>query len=155
MNLPKDVLEAIERAAQEGRVTEGGKAVIPGDLVGPGLGMLGMPQVSQAPLPDGISEEEFRRLVVQLAETLGWACYHTHDSRKSDEGFPDQVFVRERVVYAELKKTGGKLSAKQKRWLSLLNNAGEETYLWYPQDWTAIVGVLGRSGKLCPSKLLG
>ena len=40
-----------------------------------------------------ISEAEFQQQVVQLATICGFESFHTYDSRKSDEGFPDWVFV--------------------------------------------------------------
>lgn len=42
--------------------------------------------------------------VVDAARLNGWLVYHTHDSRRSAEGFPDLVMLRlSRMVVAELK----------------------------------------------------
>jgi hypothetical protein len=40
------------------------------------------------------SEAALQALVVGVAQLYGWAHYHTHDSRRSDEGWPDLVLCR-------------------------------------------------------------
>tara|TARA_Y100001938_G_C8085114_1_gene431479 strand:+ start:2011 stop:2382 length:372 start_codon:yes stop_codon:yes gene_type:complete len=98
---------------------------------------------------DGIplykTEKEFTNAVRELALLNGWLYYHTYDSRRSDRGFPDCVFVKDgRVIFAELKVPRGKLSAYQKEWLTELNEvSGVEVYLWFPKDWDEIEVVLG------------
>src|SRR5882762_234751 len=73
--------------------------------------------------------------VRRLAKTHGWLCYHTYNSRRSDEGFPDLVLVREAVIFAELKSRTGKPSHAQHIWLRMLERTGNvEVYLWRPQD---------------------
>lgn len=91
-------------------------------------------------------ESAFQAKVEQTAQLMGWLCYHTHDARRSNKGFPDLVLVRERVIYAELKAARGKLSADQVIWLESLSRAGAETYLWRPDDWEDIIHVLRRGG---------
>ena len=52
----------------------------------------------------GMSEDVFQRQVEELAESLGWKVYHTHDSRRSHRGWPDLVLGRRgRVLFRELK----------------------------------------------------
>ena len=67
------------------------------------------------------TEKQWQATVTQLAQTLGWMVYHTHDSRRSEPGFPDLVLARDRIVaaYAELKtdKPSSVLSDSQVRWL--------------------------------------
>lgn len=94
-----------------------------------------------------ITEAKFQAQVSGLARVQGWLDYHTHDSRRSDPGFPDCVFVRgERVIFAELKREkGGVTSPKQKAWLAALEATGAvEAYLWKPSDWPQITKVLSR-----------
>ena len=90
------------------------------------------------------TEKQFTNAVREYAVLKGWLYYHTYDSRRSDRGFPDCVFVRDgRVVFAELKIPRGKLSAYQMEWLVELNQAEcAEVYLWFPKDWDAIEEVL-------------
>ena len=47
-------------------------------------------------------ERDFQRMVEDFAHHMGWSLtYHTYDSRRSDEGFPDLVAIRdERLLFA-------------------------------------------------------
>jgi hypothetical protein len=93
-----------------------------------------------------VSEREFMSQVVQLAKHCGWRVYHTHDSRRSEAGFPDLVLVRRSTcecVHAELKSDRGKPTAEQAAWLADLRLAGLRVYLWRPADWPEIERVLG------------
>ena len=50
-----------------------------------------------------------------------------------------------RLILAELKRVGGRLTAAQRGWLDALSAcAGVECYLWTPDDWEAIVAALQR-----------
>jgi hypothetical protein len=66
-----------------------------------------------------------------------WLAFHAHDSRHSEAGFPDWVFVRERVVYAELKAMKGIVSPAQQAWHDALRVAGAEVYFWRPEHWNS------------------
>ena len=90
------------------------------------------------------SEKTFQARVEALGRLRGWRVYHTHDSRRSEAGFPDLVCVRPPVVvFAELKRPGGHLGRKQQEWLGLLAACGEvQAHLWRPQDWERIDQVL-------------
>jgi hypothetical protein len=89
-----------------------------------------------------LSEKAFLVQVTALAKLLGWLLYHTHDSRRSEPGFPDLVLLRERVVWAELKTDAGRLTPAQAAWVEALRRAGQEVYLWRPGDWGQIQAVL-------------
>jgi hypothetical protein len=53
-------------------------------------------------------EDPFREQVEQLAAFYGWLGYHTHDSRRSAPGFPDDVFVRgAELLFVEMKPDKG------------------------------------------------
>ena len=94
-----------------------------------------------------MSEREWQTQVVTLARTLGWATYHTFDSRRSQPGMPDLILVRDRVLFAELKRESGKLSAAQDEWLARLRRAGAEHYVWRPRDLETVGAVLSRRGR--------
>ena len=48
----------------------------------------------------------------------GWHFYHTHNSRRSDAGFPDCVCVKGgRMLVFELKAQGGRVSRQQRQWI--------------------------------------
>lgn len=93
-------------------------------------------------------ERAFQAQVMELAARLGWRTYHTWMSIHSAAGFPDCVVVRPpRVVFAEIKREGGKPTAAQAAWLAALGACpGVETYLWQPSDWDAIVATLSAGG---------
>lgn len=77
----------------------------------------------------------------------GWWCFHPYDSRRSTgEGWPDLTLVRERIVYAELKRDrGGRLSPAQIGVHELLRAAGGEVYVWWlPRDLPEVARVLAR-----------
>ncbi len=46
------------------------------------------------PVSEKLYEKPFQAQVVELARLSGWLTYHTHDSRRSQSGFPDLVLVR-------------------------------------------------------------
>ena len=66
--------------------------------------------------------------------------YHTHNSKRSDPGFPDCVIgvtwwakaPEPRMIAAELKTEKGKLTAAQIEWLTFFYHADVETYVWRP-----------------------
>jgi hypothetical protein len=80
---------------------------------------------------------------VAEAKRHGWLCYHTYDSRRCEPGFPDWVFIRERVLWVELKSADGKVSIKQAKWGAALVRAGQTWVVWRPADWQTIVTTLG------------
>ncbi len=129
MRVNQDVLDAIERLRAEGRLIERPHVVA-------------LPAVPVSAPPANESEKKFMARVRKLASDLGWLDYHTHDSRRSEAGFPDLVLVRERVVYVELKTNKGRLTAAQKDWIDRLKEAGAEVRVWRPSDWATIEEVL-------------
>lgn len=92
------------------------------------------------------TEREWQRHVVSLAQLQAWAPYHTHDSRRSQRGFPDLVLVRPpRVIFSELKTNKGRVRPEQKWWRSLLEGCpGVEYYLWRPSEESQVREVLAR-----------
>jgi hypothetical protein len=94
----------------------------------------------------GISERQFEAQVRELATLTGWMVYHTNNSLRSPEGFPDLVLARApRLIFAELKSAGGRVSDQQTYWLDELRGvAGVETYVWRPADLDEITRILSR-----------
>jgi len=93
-----------------------------------------MPTTASRPLAAAMSEAQLLATIRQACRTLGLPCYHTHDSRRSEPGFPDLVIVGERVIYRELKSARGRLSAEQRAWLDALAHAGQDADVWRPDD---------------------
>jgi hypothetical protein len=90
------------------------------------------------------SERSFQTAVIQLARLQGFRVYHTHDSRKSEPGFPDLVLARERIVFVELKAQKTRITDEQLDWQQALNEAGAEIHFWRPSDWPVIERILSR-----------
>lgn len=92
-----------------------------------------------------LSERDFQAQVIELAETLGYRCYHTHDSRRSREGWPDLAMWKiGRFLLAELKTERGHLQEMQLITIAQLRAAGVEAHIWRPRDWDKIVATLRR-----------
>lgn len=71
---------------------------------------------------------------------LGYIAYHTYDSRRSAEGFPDLVLVHPGigdlpVIFAELKNQRRQLDDAQRVWLRALDDRATLARLWRPYDW--------------------
>lgn len=83
----------------------------------------------------GMAEADLQSRVERLARELGWLIYHTHDSRRSQAGFPDLVLVRRgRLVWRELKTMKGKVTPEQQEWLDALTVANADVGVWRPID---------------------
>lgn len=120
-------------------------------------------------MPRRESEDDFQLAVVQIATYNGWRHYHTHDSRHSVAGFPDEIFVRPpRLLVVELKAEDGRVSVEQAAWIGAFTAVGAsvryvvdlvhehrlaeglqeptvETYVWRPSDWPEIERILART----------
>ncbi len=84
------------------------------------------------------TEAQFQSAVRKLAVRAGWRCYHTHDSRKSDEGYPDLTLIhskRRQAVWLELKSMGGVSSLPQREWIDAIQRAGFVAAIVKPTDW--------------------
>ena len=93
-------------------------------------------------MAEPLAEKIVQDSIVELAGMLGWLVYHTHDSRRSQAGFPDLVLVRERVIYAEIKRVGKQPRPSQVEWLNALSRAGAEVYLWTEADYDEVAAIL-------------
>ena len=98
-------------------------------------------------------EKSFAHQIEYLLELGGWRwCHFEPAVRQSgtwatplrgDKGLPDYLAVRgTRLVFAEIKGTGGRLSIDQKAWIADLLVAGIETYVWHPEDLESAQKVL-------------
>ncbi|WP_149183284.1 VRR-NUC domain-containing protein [Streptomyces sp. TRM49041] len=93
------------------------------------------------------SEEQWRRQVREIATRYGWElAYHTADSRRSDAGWPDEVFghiTQRRTLFVEFKSDTGRLRPEQRVWLAHLADSGFEVAVWRPRDLHTVLRVLG------------
>jgi len=82
-----------------------------------------------------MSERDFQQVITDLAQYCGWCYYHTHDSRRSNPGWPDCAIWRPgRFMLRELKTDKGRLSAAQTVVLAGLRDAGVDADVWRPRD---------------------
>ena len=94
------------------------------------------------------THDQFMNKVIQAAETFfGFKrIYHPWKSFHSEAGFPDLVMVNpsaRRLIFAEIKKEGAKLTPAQQEWIDTLKTIeGIEVYVWYPHDWLEIEKIL-------------
>ena len=73
---------------------------------------------------------KFEQDVISAGKTAGWLVYHTHDSRRSEPGFPDAVMVRgEDSFFPEVKCGADTTSEDQIKWLLALRRAGHNVCL--------------------------
>jgi hypothetical protein len=108
-------------------------------LAAPGTLVNGRPVATPEP-PSFGSEKQFMAEVMKLLKEHRWRTYHTHDSRKSNAGFPDIVAVRgRRVLWIELKTEEGRVSAAQQNWIDDLVAAGQKAFVLRPSQWEELV----------------
>ena len=86
-----------------------------------------------------MSEKELQASVEHAALLHGWLYYHTHDSRRSERGFPDLVLVRDGVIiFAELKVKKRKPSWDQLKWITSLSEvkgSWVRVFIWTEKEW--------------------
>jgi hypothetical protein len=89
-------------------------------------------------LARAMSEAELQESVRRLCEGLGLLYYHTHDARRSPEGFPDCVIGSPRggrIIVRELKRERQNPTPAQQKWLNALGSAhGISAGVWRPRD---------------------
>lgn len=105
-----------------------------------------MPRRARSAATGQLLEHAFQQQVEGLARVYRWRRYHTHDSRRSNAGFPDLVLVRgPELLFVELKTRTGRVRPEQHDWLDALRAVpGIEVYLWRPDDWDALHQRLAR-----------
>jgi len=95
------------------------------------------------------SEADFQNAIIKLAKEQGWLVYHTHDSRRSQAGFPDLVMIKGNyLIVAELKNRTGKLSEAQTTWVKAFEAVNiTNINVWKPgTDNDEIVEMLLKKG---------
>ena len=98
-------------------------------------------------------ESDLLDAVLALAKVYGFRAVHWRAAKTAHgwrtpvqgdgKGWPDLLLVKGgRMIAAELKSDTGRLAPEQRLWLSVLEGAGVETYLWRPSDLQHIADVL-------------
>ena len=106
-----------------------------------------------------MTEAQFQKAVIAIAEMYGWRVCHFHDSRrqirpgvfigdKQSKGYPDLTLCHPRhgVAWAELKSDTGRTSPEQNEWIQALHVAGQVAYVWRPRDLIAVQRFLKDGG---------
>jgi hypothetical protein len=106
------------------------------------------------------TEDEWRGDVLEYAAALGWTVAYFRPARTEGgwrtpvgadgKGWPDLTLVRDRIVFAELKRETAELEPEQIGWRDRLISAGAEWYLWRPRDADEVLAVLRRRGSYWP-----
>ena len=102
-----------------------------------------------------MTEKDFQQQVTELLSLLGWRwChfrtaigYHGRYQTPLDgyPGWPDLVAVKgRRLLFIELKSAKGKVTQGQQEWLDALQTAGQEVYVWRPDDFATLTEILQR-----------
>ena len=83
------------------------------------------------------SETQFQSKVGTYAKMKGCLHYHTHNSERSEGGFPDSVIVGNYIMFRELKSDSDSaaVSKKQREWIERLESVGADVGVWWPIDW--------------------
>lgn len=89
-------------------------------------------------------ERDFQRLIVEAAGYLGYAVYHTFDSRRSNPGWPDLVLLKQgRMICLELKTERGRIRPEQEVWIAALDQVpGVTARIVRPSQWDQIEALL-------------
>ena len=150
MKASRDVLDNIDRARAEGRVSEGPHARVPPPVL--------------IDIPHGVSEAEFQKSVIAMAQAHGWKVAHLRKVRvqranghsfwetpvaADGKGFPDLVMVNRnggvgRLIVAELKVGRNETTPEQRDWLTgfmscMAPGSRIGVFVWRPEDWRDIV----------------
>jgi hypothetical protein len=94
--------------------------------------------------PEGVLEARLRMFAMQA----GYLYYHTHNSQRSNPGYPDSALVHPDggpLYLWELKSADGQVSLAQRRWLDALAKVTHvETGVYRPEDWATLQALLTR-----------
>ena len=104
------------------------------------------------PKPPKPLERDVQETIIDLAHAFGWRVAHFRPAETKKgwrtpvsadgKGFPDLVLVRDRVIFAELKREGESPRADQVEWLNDLARVGAEVYVWTLADFDEIASIL-------------
>jgi hypothetical protein len=115
-----------------------------------------------------VKERDFLNWIIACAEATGWKVWHVpapmvHDRKRGfvgsprAAGLPDLFLLHDdppRMIVAEVKGTGGKLSDRQQEFLRLARDVAEQTidaitteptvavYVWMPEHQEIIEDIL-------------
>lgn len=90
-----------------------------------------------------VTEKHLQDTIVQAAQLSRWRVFHVFDSRHSEAGWPDLVLIKPpRIIFAELKRETGKVTAEQAHVLELLEACGLTVAVWRPSQLDDVLAIL-------------
>ena len=100
-----------------------------------------------------MTEREWMAQVTQAAELYGWTWVHFRPAQTSKgwrtpvsgpngAGYFDLELVRDRIIYAELKRQDGRLDPSQKAVHDRYRAAGADVRVWRPSDLPEVLEAL-------------
>ena len=106
-----------------------------------------------------VSEADFQKTVIELAQKMGWLVAHFRPARTEKgwrtpvsadgKGFPDLIMVHEQygwIVVAEIKSETGKVTPEQDKWLKAFQACLPfDVFTWRAnddKDWEEIQNTL-------------
>lgn len=93
---------------------------------------------TRAAMAKAMSEGDLMGHIARLCRDLGLLAYHTHDSRRSERGYPDWTIVGPSgLLFRECKDEVKKPTTEQVKWLTALRAVGYDADLWRPSDLLA------------------
>src|SRR4030095_1363109 len=120
----------------------------------PGRPSVRIPQAFRTLDLVGLSEVQWERWVVRVADLYGWKGHHDQHSegnvrgvgRADSYGWPDWTFVKPGVgiMFRELHTETGRLSSAQRMWHLWLHEAGADVAVWRPSQWQTVIDTLNR-----------
>lgn len=84
-----------------------------------------------------MTEAELQEHVRYLCRDLRLYHYHTHDSRRSTQGFPDSFIMNTTtgaIMFRELKAANGQLTPEQRVFGYRARAGGHDWDVWRPSD---------------------
>lgn len=105
-----------------------------------------------------MTEAQLQTLVLDYCRMRSVLAYHTHDSRRSQPGYPDLTLVGDRgMLFVELKNETYAPTPEQLMWGDALTDAGQHWQLWRPRSWhdgtiCQQINALGRCSALMKSR---
>lgn len=84
-----------------------------------------------------MTEAELQEHVRYLCHDLRLYHYHTHDSRRSTQGFPDSFIMNcttGKFLFRELKSASGQLTSEQRVFGYRARAGGADWAVWRPAD---------------------
>ncbi len=83
--------------------------------------------------------------IIDASKHLGYRCFHTFDSRRSEPGFPDLLLLRERDgrrYVIETKTEKGPVTTEQLAWIAAFSSCGIPAMVARPNDLDTVLEML-------------